>query len=148
MYVMALVVYNKIGINFTWPWFMLVDCGSHMCPIQCVTSSQGSSYCQELQSSLVSSMVVYLSVNIVIIYTYFIECQTQKEKVMADKQDNTGKMEVAVRILGNELVALKMVVDDFKIKWLIYGVITIVALGWAASSFGPALFDMIGSNNG
>ena len=75
--------------------------------------------------------------------------QTQKEKDMADKrEDNTGKMEVAVRILGNELVALKMVVDDFKIKWLIYGVITIVALGWAASSFGPALFDMIGNNNG
>ena len=68
---------------------------------------------------------------------------------MADKrEDNTGKMEVAVRILGNELVALKMVVDDFKIKWLIYGVITIVALGWAASSFGPALFDMIGYSNG
>ena len=68
---------------------------------------------------------------------------------MADKrEDNTGKMEVAVRILGNELVALKMVVDDFKIKWLIYGVITIVALGWAASSFGPALFHMIGNSNG
>ena len=51
---------------------------------------------------------------------------------MADK-DNTGKMEVLVRILGNELVALKMTVDDFKIKWLIYGVITICALGiyWA-----------------
>ena len=68
---------------------------------------------------------------------------------MADREDNTGKMEVAVRILGNELVALKMVVDDFKIKWLIYGVITIVALGWAISSFGPALFEMAGnSNNG
>ena len=26
------------------------------------------------------------------------------------KEDNTGKLEVAVRILGNELVALKMVV--------------------------------------
>jgi|TARA_A200000159_G_scaffold156613_1_gene171783 hypothetical protein len=62
------------------------------------------------------------------------------------KEDNTGKMEVAVRILGNELVALKMTVDDFKIKWLIYGVITIVALGWAASSFGPALFEMVGDN--
>ena len=62
---------------------------------------------------------------------------------MADKrEDNTGKMEVAVRILGNELVALKMVVDDFKVKWLIYGLITIIALGWAASSFGPALFHM------
>jgi hypothetical protein len=49
-------------------------------------------------------------------------------------------------VLGNELIALKMVVDDFKIKWLIYGVVTIVALGWAASSFGPALFDMVGDN--
>ena len=38
---------------------------------------------------------------------------------------------------------MKMVVDDFKVKWLIYGVITIVALGWSASSFGPALFDMV-----
>ena len=64
------------------------------------------------------------------------------------QSDDKGKLEIGVRILGNELVALKMVVDDFKIKWLIYGVITIVALGWAASSFGPALFDMIGNNNG
>ena len=62
---------------------------------------------------------------------------------MADRDDNTGKLEIAIRILGNELIGLKMVVDDFKIKWLIYGVITICALGWAASSFGPALFDMV-----
>ena len=61
---------------------------------------------------------------------------------MADK-DDIGKLEVSLRILGNEIVGLKMVVDDFKIKWLVYGVITLVALGWAASSFGPALFDMI-----
>ena len=55
-------------------------------------------------------------------------------------------MEVSLRILGNELVGIKMVVDDFKVKWLVYGVITLVALGWAASSFGPALFDMVGDN--
>ena len=61
---------------------------------------------------------------------------------MADK-DDIGKLEVSLRILGNEIVGLKMVVDDFKIKWLVYGVITLVVLGWAASSFGPALFDMI-----
>lgn len=60
-------------------------------------------------------------------------------------EDNTGKMEVSLRVLGNELVGLKMTVDDFKIKWLIYGVITLVALGWAASSFGPALFSMVAS---
>ena len=58
-------------------------------------------------------------------------------------EDNTGKMEVSLRVLGNELVGLKMTVDDFKIKWLVYGVVTLVALGWAASSFGPALFSMI-----
>ncbi len=61
-------------------------------------------------------------------------------------EDNTGKMEVSLRILGNELVGIKMVVDDFKVKWLVYGVITLVALGWAASSFGPVLFDMVGDN--
>ena len=38
------------------------------------------------------------------------------------------------------------VFDDFKIKWLIYGLVTIIALGWAASSFGPALFDMASTN--
>ena len=65
---------------------------------------------------------------------------------MAEKEDNTGKMEVSLRILGNELVGIKMTVDDFKVKWLVYGVISLVALGWAASSLGPALFDMVGDN--
>ena len=37
--------------------------------------------------------------------------------------DDKGKLEIAVRILGNELVAMKMEVDDFKMKWLVYGVI-------------------------
>ena len=53
---------------------------------------------------------------------------------MADK-DDTGKLEIAVRILGNELVALKMVVDDFKMKWLVYGVLTVVVLAWAGGTY-------------
>ena len=56
---------------------------------------------------------------------------------MAD--DNTGKLEVAVRILGNELVALKMTVDDFKMKWLVYGVLTVIALAWAGGTYGPTI---------
>jgi len=59
-------------------------------------------------------------------------------------KDDQGKLEVSVRVLGNELVALKMTVDDFKMKWLVLGVITIVALGWAAGEFGP---DLIGIFN-
>ena len=53
--------------------------------------------------------------------------------------DDKGKLEIAVRILGNELVALKMEVDDFKMKWLVYGVITIVALAWAGGTYGPSI---------
>ena len=39
-----------------------------------------------------------------------------------------------------------MIVDDFKMKWLIYGVVTIVALAWAGGTFGPALFEMVSSS--
>ena len=60
------------------------------------------------------------------------------------KTDDKGKLEIAVRILGNELVALKMEVDDFKMKWLVLGVVTICALGWSASAFGPELIAMFG----
>jgi len=59
--------------------------------------------------------------------------------------DDKGKLEVSVRILGNELIALRMDVDDFKMKWLVMGVVAIVALGWAAGSFGPPLFEMFGA---
>ena len=64
---------------------------------------------------------------------------------MPDATDDKGKLEVSVRILGNELVALRMDVDDFKMKWLVMGVVAIVALGWAAGSFGPELIGMFGT---
>ena len=46
---------------------------------------------------------------------------------MSQKSDDQGKLEVAVRVLGNELIALKMPVDDFKMKWVVLGGHTIVA---------------------
>ena len=33
------------------------------------------------------------------------------------QSDDKGKLEIGVRILGNELIALKMEVDDFKMKF-------------------------------
>ena len=66
---------------------------------------------------------------------------------MAKEIDDQGKLELSVRILGNELIGFKMVVDDFKMKWLFLGVVTIVALGWAGSTFGPALFELVGSSD-
>ena len=63
---------------------------------------------------------------------------------MTQEVDDKGKMEIQLRVLGNELVAIKMSVDDFKMKWLLIGVISIVELGWAAGSFGPELVNMFG----
>ena len=78
----------------------------------------------------------------IILYIY--KSQTQKEKDMPSTSDDKGKLEIGVRILGNELIALKMEVDDFKMKWLVYGVITIVALAWAGGTYGPPLINMFG----
>jgi hypothetical protein len=62
-----------------------------------------------------------------------------------DDNNDEGKLEIVVRVLGNELLAMKMIVDDFKMKWLVIGVSTVVALFWAASAFGPALMSTFGS---
>lgn len=58
---------------------------------------------------------------------------------MTEQEDNTGKIEIAIRVLGNELLAIRMIVDDFKMKWLIVGIAAMLAVGWAVSVFGPAL---------
>jgi hypothetical protein len=60
--------------------------------------------------------------------------------------DDKGKLEVQLRILGNELIAIKMAVDDFKMKWFIMGILAIVALGWAANAFAPGLINAFGGN--
>jgi hypothetical protein len=48
-------------------------------------------------------------------------------------------MEISLRVLSNELIGVKMSVDDMKMKWVIIGVGAIGALLWAAAAFGPAL---------
>lgn len=69
---------------------------------------------------------------------------------MADNLKNTpidmpeGKMELSLRVLGNELVGIKMVVDDFKMKWALIGVIGLVVLLAGISYFGPAITGMMG----
>ena len=55
--------------------------------------------------------------------------------------DDKGKLEIALRILGNELVALKMEVDDFKMKWVVIGLFAMLAILWAGSEFGPILMQ-------
>lgn len=56
-----------------------------------------------------------------------------------------GKMEISLRVLGNELIGVKMIVDDFKMKWALIGVAGLGVLLAAVSYFGPAITAMTGS---
>ena len=59
---------------------------------------------------------------------------------MANKEDE-GKLELSVRILGNEIICFKMVVDDFKMKWMLLGLVAIGAIAYIMVSFGPQLME-------
>ena len=59
---------------------------------------------------------------------------------MADKEDE-GKLELSVRILGNEIIGFKMEVDDFKMKWMLLGLVAIGAISYIMVSFGPQLME-------
>ena len=57
------------------------------------------------------------------------------------KVDDEGKLELSVRILGNEIIGFQMIVDDFKMKWMLLGLVAIGALSWIMVAFGPQLME-------
>ena len=59
---------------------------------------------------------------------------------MAQKEDE-GKLELSVRILGNEIIGFQMIVDDFKMKWMLLGLVAIGAIAYIMVSFGPQLME-------
>jgi len=56
-------------------------------------------------------------------------------------QDEEGKLEISVRILGNEIIGFKMTVDDFKMKWMLVGLFGISILSWIMVQFAPPLIE-------
>ena len=62
---------------------------------------------------------------------------------MIKEDDDDGKLDLSLRILGNEIIGFKMVVDDFKMKWMAFGVIAIVVVTAAVSTFGPAIAGLM-----
>ena len=55
------------------------------------------------------------------------------------KEDDEGKLELSLRILGNEIIGFQMIVDDFKMKWMLLGLVAIGAISWIMVAFGPQL---------
>ncbi len=59
---------------------------------------------------------------------------------MAQTEDE-GKVEMSLRILGNEIIGFKMTVNDFKMKWMLLGIIALAALSFVMVQFGPQLME-------
>ena len=57
------------------------------------------------------------------------------------KVDDEGKLELSLRILGNEIIGFQMIVDDFKMKWMLLGLVAIGAIAYIMVSFGPQLME-------
>jgi hypothetical protein len=57
------------------------------------------------------------------------------------KVDDEGKLELSLRILGNEIIGFQMIVDDFKMKWMLLGLVAIGAISWIMVAFGPTLME-------
>ena len=62
------------------------------------------------------------------------------------KKDDEGKLELSVRILGNEIIGFQMIVYDFKMKWMLLGLVAIGALSWIMVQFGPMLMETFSGN--
>ena len=62
------------------------------------------------------------------------------------KKDDEGKLELSVRILGNEIIGFQMIVDDFKMKWMLLGLVAIGALSWIMVQSGPMLMETFSGN--
>jgi len=60
---------------------------------------------------------------------------------MMKEDEDDGKLELSLRILGNEIIGFKMTVDDFKMKWMLVGLVAIGAISWIMVSFGPQLME-------
>ena len=61
-------------------------------------------------------------------------------------KDDEGKLELSLRILGNEIIGFKMLVDDFKMKWMLLGLVAIGAFSWIMVEFGPILMETFSGN--
>lgn len=70
-----------------------------------------------------------------------------EDKILNSQDMPEGKMELQFRVLGNEMIGIKMVVDDMKMKWVFIGLLAILVMTWAAAEFGNTIMNPGGSDD-
>ena len=69
---------------------------------------------------------------------------TQEKSIninMDEEDQSDGKLEISLRILGNEIIEFKMMVDDFKIKFLLGGIAAMGIIAYIMEVFGPHFME-------
>lgn len=67
--------------------------------------------------------------------------------IIRDEDTPEGKMELQFRVLGNEMIGIKMIVDDMKMKWVFIGLLAILVMTWAAAEFGNVIMNPAGNED-
>ena len=57
--------------------------------------------------------------------------------------DSNENFEVSIRVLGNEILALKMTTTKTSNKWMFASIITLGLLIWSISLFGPSIITFM-----
>ena len=65
-------------------------------------------------------------------------------KPLRDEDTPEGTFDLSFRLMNNEVLGLTMKVDDFKMKWIIVGVVVVGALAWIGTTFGPTIASAFG----
>jgi|TARA_R110000744_G_scaffold96219_1_gene185987 hypothetical protein len=60
---------------------------------------------------------------------------------MSDEKEED--FEVSIRVLGNEMLALKMATTQTSNKWMFASIITLGLLIWGISIFGPSIVQFM-----
>ena len=55
------------------------------------------------------------------------------------EENEAEDFEVSIRVLGNEILALRMTTTKTSNKWMFASIITLGLLIWAISIFGPSI---------
>jgi hypothetical protein len=53
--------------------------------------------------------------------------------------ETENTFEMSLRVLGNEVLGFKIVVDDFKTKWVVISIMAVVGLASALSIISPVI---------
>jgi len=69
-----------------------------------------------------------------------------EDKILNIQDTPEGKMELQFRVLGNEMIGIKMIVDDMKMKWVFIGLLAILVMTWAAAEFGNVIMNPAGND--